>query len=112
MLFFDKLKLWDDVENKAVEHFAPELHFTPAVAAARPALHVMGDLCPTKTSIQKIDLEDIDFPDATFDMVIGHHVLEHVGNVETALAEVRRVLKSRRAFRAPDAHCRAVAANL
>lgn len=93
VLFFDKLKLWDDMANKAVLHFAPELHFAPSVAAAHPALHVMGDLFPTKASIQKIDLEDIAFPDATFDMVIGNHVLEHVGNVETALAEVRRVLK-------------------
>jgi SAM-dependent methyltransferase len=79
-------------------------------SAARPAPHVMGDLFPTKASIQKIDLEGVHFPDATFDRVIAHHVLEHVGNVETALAEAPRVLKSRRAFRAPDAS--AAAANL
>ncbi len=93
VLFFNKLNLWNDLENKAVLHFAPELHLGPAVAAARPTLHVMGDLFPAKEGIQKIDLEDIPFPDATFDFVIGNHILEHVGNVEAALAQVRRVLK-------------------
>ena len=93
VLFFNKFNLWNDLENKAVLHFAPELHLGPAVAAARPTLHVMGDLFPAKEGIQKIDLEDIPFPDATFDFVIGNHILEHVGNVEAALAQVRRVLK-------------------
>ena len=93
VLFFNKLNLWSDLENRAVLHIAPESHIAAAVVAARPMLHVMGDLSPANESIQKIDLEDIPFPDTSFDMAICNHVLEHVGDVEAALAQVRRVLK-------------------
>lgn len=93
LLFFDKLNLWSDVENKSVLHFAPERLFATAVAAARPTLHVKGDLFPANEDVMKIDLLNIPFADGFFDLVVCNHVLEHVDNVEAALAEVRRILK-------------------
>ncbi|MEP6463237.1 MAG: methyltransferase domain-containing protein [Frankiaceae bacterium] len=39
------------------------------------------------------DAESISYPDATFDLVVGHAVLHHVPDVELALREVLRVLR-------------------
>lgn len=39
------------------------------------------------------DAETLPYPDATFDLVVGHAVLHHIPDVEQALREVLRVLK-------------------
>ncbi len=39
------------------------------------------------------DAESLPYPDATFDLVVGHAVLHHIPDVELALREVIRVLK-------------------
>ncbi|MGH3663202.1 MAG: class I SAM-dependent methyltransferase, partial [Micromonosporaceae bacterium] len=39
------------------------------------------------------DAERIPYPDNSFDLVVGHAVLHHIPDVETAMAEVLRVLK-------------------
>ena len=39
------------------------------------------------------DAETIPYPDATFDLVVGHAVLHHIPDVELALREALRVLK-------------------
>ncbi|HTZ42957.1 MAG TPA: class I SAM-dependent methyltransferase [Jatrophihabitans sp.] len=39
------------------------------------------------------DAESIPYPDASFDLVVGHAVLHHIPDVELALREVLRVLK-------------------
>ena len=41
----------------------------------------------------KLDITKIDLPDASYDMVIANHVLEHVSSYEAALSELRRILK-------------------
>jgi len=42
---------------------------------------------------QRIDAQDIPYPDATFDVVIANHMLYHVPDRELALSEIRRTLK-------------------
>lgn len=44
-------------------------------------------------SIEKIDIVEIPFQDETFDLVIANSMLYHVKNMDTALSEVKRVLK-------------------
>jgi ubiquinone/menaquinone biosynthesis C-methylase UbiE len=43
---------------------------------------------------QKVDIQNIPFPDNCFDVVIANHMLYHVPDLLKALSEVRRVLKS------------------
>lgn len=45
-------------------------------------------------SFQKIDIQDINFPDETFDIVIANHMLYHIPDLAKALSEVKRVLKT------------------
>ena len=44
-------------------------------------------------SFRQLDIQDIPYSDASFDMVIANHMLYHVPDKDKALAEVRRVLK-------------------
>jgi ubiquinone/menaquinone biosynthesis C-methylase UbiE len=43
---------------------------------------------------QKIDIQNIPFPDGCFDVVIANHMLYHVPDLPKALSEVKRILKS------------------
>lgn len=40
------------------------------------------------------DVQDIPFPDNSFDVIIANHMLYHVPNMEKAFSEMKRVLKS------------------
>lgn len=42
---------------------------------------------------EKIDAQEIPYPEQSFDIVIANHVLYHVPDRDKALAEIRRVLK-------------------
>lgn len=42
---------------------------------------------------QTVNIEEIPFPDDSFDIVVANHMLYHVPNLAQGLAEVRRVLK-------------------
>lgn len=42
---------------------------------------------------QTASIDDLPFPDASFDVVVANHMLYHVPDLDKALAEVRRVLK-------------------
>ncbi|WP_291569286.1 class I SAM-dependent methyltransferase [Clostridium sp. UBA4548] len=43
---------------------------------------------------QKVDIQNIPFPDNCFDVVIANHMLYHVPDLSKALSEVNRVLKN------------------
>ena len=49
------------------------------------------DLSAHRADVQ-IDLQDIALPDASVDVVLTPHVLEHVPDTDRALAELRRVI--------------------
>lgn len=75
-------------------HFAPERHLGRILAGGGPAQYIRGDLFPASPDIDRLDITAIAYPDDCFDLVLANHVMEHVPDDMTALAEVRRVLKS------------------
>ena len=44
--------------------------------------------------LMQASVQDLPFPDAAFDLVFYHHVIEHVPDPEASLAELARVLRS------------------
>lgn len=47
----------------------------------------------SNVSFEQIDIQNIKYPDATFDAVIANHMLYHVPDLPKALYEVNRILK-------------------
>jgi SAM-dependent methyltransferase len=85
--------IFDSLAGKEILHFAPEKRIAGLVAAQNPRRHIQADLKPTRLDIERIDMQEIPYPDESFDLVIANHVLEHVSDDLLALQELRRVLK-------------------
>jgi SAM-dependent methyltransferase len=94
-MFFDKLCLWNKMQNANILHIAPEAHISQRINAQSPSRYVKGDLCPSEImGINKVDVTKIQYSDNMFDFVICNHVLEHVPDYEKALSEIFRVLRT------------------
>lgn len=73
-----------------VLHVAPEGNLSEALS--RRPCYVAADLVASDGILQ-MDITRIDWPDASFDVVICNHVLEHVWDDRSALRELHRVLQ-------------------
>jgi SAM-dependent methyltransferase len=91
-MYFDALDLWQRVREGRVLHIAPERYVAARIWQNAPLSYVQGDLRPRKPRVQTIDACDIALADASVDVVICNHVLEHVEDDARALAEIHRVL--------------------
>lgn len=93
ILYLDAVGASAGLASADVLHLAPEPPIAALVRRHGPRRYVRGDLQPKSADIERIDLEQLPFPAASFDYVICNHVLEHVSSVAQALAEVARVLR-------------------
>jgi SAM-dependent methyltransferase len=80
----------NELATKRILHFAPE-------KALRRALrnnprYETADLYQTGVT-HRADIRQLPLPDATYDVVIANHVLEHVDDDRRAVAELFRVLR-------------------
>ncbi len=75
-----------------VLHFAPELCFYAAFKNLSNLHYITADIDSPLADVQ-VDIMDIHFEDATFDVILCYHVLEHVPNDQKAVSELYRVLK-------------------
>ena len=89
------LKLWlernpDRLNGKEVLHFAPEGAITRMLKPLA-GRYVSADIAPGRADTV-LNIEKIDRPDRSFDVVVCSHVLEHVNDAK-ALAEMHRILR-------------------
>ena len=83
-----ELNLFND--QQSVLHFAPE----PSIGgfiSDRVLIYTTADIQSGRTSL-KLNIESIDLPGTSFDIVIANHVLEHVDD-KKALSEIFRILR-------------------
>ena len=78
--------------TRRVLHFAPEAPLAPVIArVAASAEVVTTDLHRRDVDRPGEDIQALTFADGEFDVVVCNHVLEHVVDDRTAVAEVARV---------------------
>jgi SAM-dependent methyltransferase len=82
----------EQLAGSRILHLAPEASLEPRIRSCQPARYVRGDLYPARAGITKVDAESMPFEDASFDLIIANHLLEHVSQPERALAEFVRCL--------------------
>ena len=96
LYFRDVLKIF---KNPAMSllHVAPETLLGTELAKVGFERYVCGDYFTPgykyPEHVINMDVREIAFDDETFDIVICNHVLEHVKEDETGMAEIFRVLK-------------------
>jgi len=82
--------------NKKVKllHFAPEPCFFEQLGVNENIDYYPVDFDPDYPGIVRVvDITDIPYHDNEFDFIFCHHVLEHIPDDKTAMAELYRVLK-------------------
>jgi len=92
LLYMRALGMLDEMHGARILHFAPESRLSAVLRNYGPKKYVPADLFPTHPDIHKLDMENIDAAEGSFDFVIANHVLEHVNDDLAAMREVHRVL--------------------
>ena len=81
-------------ENIKLLHVAPEKAFYDIFRAQENIDYLTVDLNDKPPHVmEKMDIQDIQYPDNTFDFIYCSHVLEHVPDDRKAIDELYRVLK-------------------
>ncbi|RPH51050.1 MAG: class I SAM-dependent methyltransferase [Desulfobacteraceae bacterium] len=80
-----------DTSNLKMLHCAPEPFFYDFFSQ-RFGQYETADL-NRKDVDHNVDLQHLQFADATYDFVFASHVLEHIPDDEKAISEIRRILK-------------------
>ena len=73
-------------------HIAPEGCFSGRLQDRLRGAYITGDL-QDPSAMVRVDVTEMEFPDASFDVVYCSHVLEHVPDDRKAMREFFRVLK-------------------
>ncbi len=79
-------------DRLSVLHIAPEYCFINRFEKLQNLEYLTADIESPLAKV-KIDIEKIQFPGNSFDVIFCNHVLEHVENLPLALSELYRVLK-------------------
>lgn len=95
-------QLWNFLEHvldyKTVLHFSPTEALKNKIKETTTAIYISSDYAGEFNADKALNVEVIDEPDASYDVVICYHVLEHVINDTKAMSELYRILK-------PDGIC-------
>jgi len=86
-----EIGLLAEAKHGNVLHFAAERCLRPLIMRAGPTKYVRADIDPTRGD-RVLNIEALDLPHESYDLVICSHVLEHI-NDRKALREIFRVLR-------------------
>ena len=92
-LYIEQTRILEGKQRIRILHFAPERNILNLLAKFNPEIHILADLYTSDPRFEKINIEAIPYGNASFDLVIANHILEHVDNPDLALSEINRVLK-------------------
>lgn len=81
-----------DGRPKTMLHVAPEVQLSRLFQREKSIDYLSADLSNPGAMVQ-MDITDIQYPEATFDVIYCSHVLEHVPDDRKAMREFHRVLK-------------------
>jgi len=79
-------------ENLSVLHIAPEYCFLERFRSLPNLTYLTADIESPLADV-KMNIEAIQYPDNSFDVIFCNHVLEHVEDFDQATRELHRVLK-------------------
>ncbi len=97
--YFKELNNSISLQNKTLLHIAPEKQLSQIIEArfhlnvTRIDYRAKGYRFVYDKSVVHGDVQQLQYEDEQFDMVICNHVLEHVEDDNKAISEIRRVLK-------------------
>lgn len=89
LLFGRRPELLDDAGS--LLHFSSEWCLRRKLAQRTDLRYVTSDLDAEQDADMRLDVTAIELPDGAFDAIICSHVLEHVPDDATAMAELRRI---------------------
>lgn len=96
MLYWDQ-RIGTDGEAMRVLHLAPDLGLYLFLSRQPGLDYTLGDLNPERykfsKAVKRCDITALPFDDASFDVLIASHILEHIPDDHLALTEIRRVLR-------------------
>jgi len=81
----------DKLQGKRILHFAPEKVVMRRMAGN--PLYETADLMQAGVTHPGTDITDVRLPDASYDVVMANHVLEHIPDDRKAMRELFRLLK-------------------
>lgn len=93
LLYMRAAGLWERVPDLDILHFAPERRLSRLIRQQGTRSYRQVDLIPAEPDIDRMDIQAMELPDASVDLLIANHVLEHVDDDRQALAEIGRVLR-------------------
>ncbi|MFB9053305.1 class I SAM-dependent methyltransferase [Formosa undariae] len=90
-------RLWHIIEptlpHKKVLHFSPPRGFSKVLENLNDMIYEPSDYMGEFQAKRRFNIEAIDAPSNTYDVIICYHVLEHINQDLQAMTELYRVLK-------------------
>ncbi len=91
-------RLWQliesEIEGKEILHFSPSKSMSDRIAKSNLKNYVTTDYEDEFEADKRHDIQAIDEPDNSFDIIICYHVLEHIPEDRKAMSELYRVLRT------------------
>ena len=90
-------RLWSeissDLDHKTVLHFSPPKRLSKKIKASNCKTYVTSDYAGEFKALKSLNIENIEEPNNTYDLIICYHILEHINKDLKAMSELFRILK-------------------